>query len=184
MRAGGALLGLGLCLLTASPSCADALRLTSVGIRGGVTGWTVIGADEIEQFQRYDVLATVALPWIWYSETAWGLDTALMASAGALLGGGEAGFIGTLTPVLALRSRDQRFSVDAGIGGALLTRHKFGDQQWGGPFQLVLTGGFRIPIYRALGIGYRYQHLSDADLYGNPSRGADFHMLELTYRFP
>ncbi|MGH7323384.1 MAG: acyloxyacyl hydrolase, partial [Candidatus Rokuibacteriota bacterium] len=141
----------------------------SVGIRGGLTGWSVIGADEIESFQRHDVVATVGLPWSWHSESAWGLDTGLMASAGALLGAGEAGFIGTLTSVLTLRSQDGRFSVDGGMGGALLTRHKFGDQQFGGPFQLVLTWGFRVPVYRAIGVGYRYQHLSDADIYGNPS---------------
>jgi len=183
MRASWAVLCLGLCLLTPAPSRAEGVRLTSVGIRGGLTGFTVIGADERESFQRYDVVATVGLPGSWQSQSGWGLDTGLMVSAGILLGAGEAGFIGTLAPVLALRSEDGRFSLDAGLGGALLSKHKFGDQEWGGPFQLVLTWGLRVPVYRAIRVGYRYQHLSDADIYGNPSRGADFHMLELIYSF-
>jgi hypothetical protein len=158
--------------------------VTSAGVRGGLTGFTVIGADEIESFQRYDVFADIALPWSWFSQSSMVLDTGLMMSAGALLGGGDAGVVGTLNPLLILRTQDQRFSVDAGIGGAVISRHEFGDQEWGGPFQLVITWGFRFPLYRELRAGYRYQHLSDADIYGDPSRGADFHMLELIYRFP
>jgi hypothetical protein len=65
----------------------------------------------------------------------------------------------------------------------VLSRHELGDQEWGGPFQLDITWGFRFPLYRALRAGYRYQHLSDADIYGDPSRGADFHMVELIYPF-
>ena len=175
---------LGLCLVTPAPSGAEDVRLTSAGVRGGLTGVTIIGDDEIEDFQRYDVFADIGLPWSWFSQSPMVLDTSLMMSAGALTGGGDVGLVGTLTPLLILRTQDRRFSADFGVGGAVISRHEFGDQEWGGPFQIAITWGFRFPLYRAWRAGYRYQHLSDADIYGDPSRGADFHMLELIYRFP
>jgi hypothetical protein len=179
-----ATLCLGVCLVAPAPSDAEGVRVTGAGVRGGLTGFTVIGADEIESFQRYDVFADIGLPWSWFSESRWVLDTGLVTSVGALMGGGDAGVVGTLTPLLILRTQDRRFSVDAGVGGGVISRHEFGDQEWGGPFQLVITWGVRFPLHRAWHVGYRYQHMSDADIYGDPSRGADFHMLELIYRFP
>jgi hypothetical protein len=173
-----------LCLAAPVSSDADAVRVTSAGVRGGLTGFTIIGDDEIESFQRYDVFADIGLPWSWFSESTLVLDTGLTTSVGALLGGGDVGLVGTLTPLLILRTQDRRFSVDFGVGGAVISRHEFGDQEWGGPFQLDITWGFRFPLHRSWHLGYRYQHLSDADIYGDPSRGADFHMLELIYRFP
>jgi Lipid A 3-O-deacylase (PagL) len=181
MRARWVIRCLGLCLLTASPTHAEDLRLMSVGVRGGLSGLSVLGDKETESFQQYDVVATAGLPWSWYSESGWGLGTRLMASAGALLGAGDAGFVGTLVPAIAVGRRNSQFSLDLGAGGALLSRHKFGSQDFGGPFQVVLTVGLRVPIYRAIGVGYRVQHLSDATLYGSKTRGADLHMFELIY---
>lgn len=182
MRASWAALSLGLFVLTPAPSHADAFRVLNVGIRGGVDGPNVFGGDEKESFQQYDVFATAALPWVWYSRSGWELGPRLMATAGALIGAGEAGFVGAVVPVVAIGPRDSQLSLDAGIGGALLTRHKFGTQNFGGAFQIVATFGFRVPVYRAIGVGYRMQHLSDAKFYGEGT-GADLHMLELTYSF-
>lgn len=182
MGARWAMLCLALFLLTPAPSHADEFRLLNVGIRGGVDGPNVFGGDEKESFQQYDVFATAALPWGWYSESGWGLSPRLMATAGVLLGAGEAGFVGAVLPVLAFGPRDSPLSLDAGIGAAVLTRHKFGVQNFGGAFQLVVTFGLRVPVYRAIGVGYRLQHLSDAKVYGEGT-GADLHMLELTYSF-
>jgi hypothetical protein len=42
----------------------------------------------------------------------------------------------------------------------------------------VLTFGLRVPVYRAFGIGYRMAHMSDANIYGGHTTGADIHMLE------
>lgn len=74
-------------------------------------------------------------------------------------------------------------AVDAGVGAAILSRHKFGEQDFGGAFQFVLTVGSRVPVYRSIGLGYRLTHVSDATIYGRHSRGADIHMLELTWNF-
>ncbi|MEK7273605.1 MAG: hypothetical protein AAB047_07215 [Nitrospirota bacterium] len=34
-----------------------------------------------------------------------------------------------------------------------------------------------------LGVGYHFQHYSDAALYGQDSRGVDLHLIELIYWF-
>jgi hypothetical protein len=40
-----------------------------------------------------------------------------------------------------------------------------------------------VPLYDRFGIGYRFMHYSDAGAYGANTIGADFHMVELKYRF-
>lgn len=178
-----ALMGLVLCLLAPWPSRAEDLRLLSVGMRARVSGATVLGDVQPEAFQEYDAVASFALPWGRYSQSGWGAGTRLMASAGALRGAGETALVVSLIPVLALGSQDGRLTLDLGIGGALLSKHRFGTQDYGGPFQFALTLGAGVPLYERLGLGYRFLHYSDAGIYGSHTTGADFHMVEFTYRF-
>jgi hypothetical protein len=182
MRARWLLVCLTLLLLIPAPALADEFRLLNVGIRGGVDGPNVFGGDEKEHFQQYDIFATASLPWSKYWESGWGLSTRLMGTAGALIGAGEAGFVATIVPLLAFGPKDSILALDAGVGAAVLTRNKYGEQNFGGAFQVVLTFGLRFPVYRAFGMGYRMAHMSDAEIYGN-GRGADMHMLELTWNF-
>ncbi len=178
-----ALMGLVLCLLAPWPSRAEDLRLLSVGMRARVSGATVLGEVQPEAFQEYDAVASFGLPWRRYSQSGWGAGTRLMASAGALRGAGETALVVSLIPVLALGSQDGRLTLDLGIGGALLSKHRFGTQDYGGPFQFALTLGAGVPLYERLGLGYRFLHYSDAGMYGSHTIGADFHMIEFTYRF-
>lgn len=171
-------------LLVPWPSRAEDIRLMNVGIRAGFTGASVLGEEQKEAFQEYSAFATLGLPWGRYSRSGWGVGTRLIASLGALqASGGASGVIGSLVPVIAFGSQDGRFAIDIGGGGALLSTHHFGKQNFGGPFQIVATMGVSVPLYQRLGAGYRFQHYSDAGLYGSDSRGADFHMIELTYRY-
>ena len=128
-------------------------------------------------------MAQLALPWRWYSESGWGAGTRSYSVLVHLMGRVRPDFITSLVPLLSLGSRDGRFYLDAGVGGALLSHQRFGQQEFGGPFQVVATVGAGLPVYDHFGIGYRFQHYSDAGLYGTDSRGADFHMMEITYRF-
>jgi hypothetical protein len=159
------------------------MHVTKVGIRWGITGPSVIGEEQQETFQEYSMVAHVRLPWDWRSPSGWGLGTKLIASAGALRGGGEEGFIGSLIPALEFGKKDGWISIEAGFGGALLSHHKFGRQDFGGPFQIAATVGASVPVSQRIAVGYRLQHYSDAEIYGGNSRGGDFHMLELTYRY-
>jgi hypothetical protein len=174
---------LGVLHVVPAPSEADELRLLNVGLRGGAAGPNVFGGDEDERFQQYDVVATAALPWSWYHSSGWGVSSRLMASGGVLAGGGDAGFVGSVVPLVAVGPRGSQLSLDGGVGAAVLARHEFGEQDFGGPFQIVLTFGVRVPVRRALAVGYRMQHISDARIYGDEGNGADLHLLELTYRF-
>jgi hypothetical protein len=106
-----------------------------------------------------------------------------MGSVGALTGGGDTAFLTTLVSGIAVGPRNSLFSVDIAVGGSLLSRQEFGRHDMGGPFQFVLTFGVRVPIYKAIGLGYRFHHMSDATIYGHGAKGIDTHMLELTYTF-
>lgn len=178
-----ALLGLVLCLLVPSLSAAEDLRLLSVGVRARVTESTVLGKPQPESFEEYDAVVHLGLPWERYSLSGWGVGTRLMGSAGVLRGAGETALVASLIPMLAFGSQDGRFTLDMGAGGALLSRDRFGTQDYGGPFQFALTLGAGFPLYQRLGVGYRFLHFSDAGINGSDTIGADFHMVELTYRF-
>ena len=107
----------------------------------------------------------------------------LLASAGVLQGAGKTALVTSLIPVLAIGTQDRRFTVDLGAGFALLSRHRYAQQDFGGPLQSALTLGVGVPLYRRVGVGYRFLHYSDGGAYGEHTIGADFHMIELIYRF-
>ena len=169
-------------LLAPGLSYSEEMRLLSISVRARISGATVLGEQQPEEFQEFDVMANFGLPWESYSTSGWGVGTRLMASAGLLRGAGETGLVVSLIPGLALGSKDGRFFVDMGAGGALLSRYQFGTQDFGGPFQFALTVGAGFPLYKQLGLGYRFMHYSDAGVHGGDTIGADFHMIEFTYR--
>ncbi len=177
------LLGFICSLLAPGLSHAEGLRLLNLSMRARVLGATVLGEQQPEEFQEYDVAANFGLPWERYSTTNWGMGTRLMASAGIMRGGGETALVVSLIPELTLGSEDGRFTLDLGAGGALISRHRFGTQNYGGPFQFALTVGIGVPLYKKLGLGYRFLHYSDAGVNGSDTIGADFHMIEFSYRF-
>lgn len=178
-----ALMGFVKCLLVPWPSRAEDLRLLSIGLRARVSSATVFGKVQPEEFQEYDAVLTWGLPWERYFPPGWGVGTRLMASAGVLRGAGENSLVISFIPALALGSQDGRFTLDMGVGGALLSEYRFGTQNYGGPFQFALTLGAGVPLYKHLGAGYRFLHYSDAGANGSHTIGADFHMVEFTYRF-
>ncbi|PKN37121.1 MAG: hypothetical protein CVU62_10975 [Deltaproteobacteria bacterium HGW-Deltaproteobacteria-2] len=160
------------------------LRLLSVSIRVNFSNTDVLGDVAPEEFGEFDVAANFRLPWAsWYSKSGWGSEIRLMTSVGALYGAGATALVVSLIPLVTFGSQDGRFTLDMGAGGALLSRHTFGTQDFGGYFQFALTAGVSIPLFKRLGVGYRYLHYSDAAIYGHQHTGADLHMLELNYRF-
>ena len=170
-------------LIAPGSSRSEEFRLLSLSLRARVSGLTTLGAQSPEKFQEYDLSANFGLPWERYSTTGWGVGTRLMASAGVLHGGGETALVVSLIPGFALGSEDGQFTLDLGAGVALLSRYRFGTQDFGGPFQFALTMGVGIPLYKQLGVGYRFLHYSDAGVNGPDTIGADFHMIEFIYRF-
>lgn len=164
-------------------SQAEEIRLNSIGVRGGVSGSSPIGEKETEYFQEYDVMVNWSLPWEWHSMSGWGVGTRLMGSVGAMTVQGDTAFISTVVPGFVFGKNDGRLSLEVGGGGALLSQHRFAQQDMGGMFQLVWDVALRAKVYEGIGVGYWFHHLSDATLYGHNSRGADLHMIEASYRF-
>lgn len=161
---------------------AEELPLLSLSARARVSNATTLGAQQPEEFDEYTLAAHFGLPWQARSATGWVIDTRLMASAGLLRGAGENALVVSLVPELGFWHQGWPLLVDLGAGGALLSRSRFGTQDFGGPFQFALTAGARIPLFRRVGVGYRFMHYSDAGLNGE-TVGADFHMIELYWRF-
>jgi hypothetical protein len=162
---------------------AEEKRLPEVGLRAGFSGLDLIGAQTEKYFQQYDAFVRFDLPWERYSESGWGYGTRFLVSAGVVSAAGDKEFVTTLVPRIVLGDKEERISLEAGGGIALLSGYKFGSQDLGGPFQFVWDIGLRLKIYRGLRLGYNFQHISDATIYGNGSRGYDINMVEIGYRF-
>ncbi len=170
-------------LLAPGPGYAEEMRLLNLGLRVRISGETVLGKDQPEQFEAYDLSANFNLPWRRNYSSGWGFGSRLMTSAGIIRAGGEQGLVVSVIPGITWEREDGRVFVDAGAGAALLSRYQFGTQDFGGSFQFALTAGAGFPLNKSLGLGYRFMHYSDAALHGSGTTGADFHMIELSYWF-
>ena len=170
------------CSLLPSGSVAADLELLSIGARARVGEKRVLGKVAPESFREYDVVATLRLPWQHYTASGWGIGTRLMGSAGILEGANKTALVVTAIPLLAFGSEDGRFTLDVGAGLALISEHRFAQQDFGGPLQGALTFGASVPLYQRVGVGYRFMHYSDWGAYGPSSIGVDFHMIEFSWR--
>ena len=163
---------------------AKPITLIRVGPRVGVSGKSPFGKDQKEDFQQYDVAALFRLPWGWQERSSGlKLDMRLLASAGELAAAGDTSLMATLVPCLAVSSPNGAVSIDVGAGTAFFSNYKFGVQNFGGPAQIVGTAGIGLNPFPGFYAGYRFQHFSDAGIYGATSLGVDMHMLEIAYRF-
>jgi hypothetical protein len=171
-------------VLTSSSNLAAELRLESLAVRGGFSGSSVIGEEQQTDFNQLDLALAARLPWEWNVGTGWIIKTRLLTSAGVLRGSQETNGVFTLVPLDVIFGRkDGLLSIDMGVGVALLTDYKFGEQNFGGPFQFVWTWGATSRFAGPFGVGYHFQHYSDATIYGSESRGVDLHLFEIIYWF-
>jgi hypothetical protein len=170
-------------VLATGPSRASDVELLSVGVRVRVGDQKVIGVQQPVSFHAYDVTTTIRLPWQEPLSSDWVAGARLLASVGVLQGGDKTALVASLVPVLAFDLQNGRFTLDLGAGLALLSRHHYGEQDFGGPVQAALTFGVAVPVYERIAVGYRFVHYSDGRAYGRDTIGADFHMVEVSYRF-
>ena len=176
---------LALSILISEQSIAGDMTLLSIGPRYGFSlNEPLLGKRQTETFNLVDVAATFRLPWSWpLGQSPWSVETRLITSAGALSAAGTTGFIATVQPDVALTGWNDFVSIDAGVGLAFLSREQYGSQDFGGPVQLGLTMALQIhPISHAYA-GFRFQHFSDAGMYGSDSLGIDLYLIEVGYRF-
>jgi hypothetical protein len=170
-------------LRAASGVAAEGPDLHSLSVRVRVGGQRVIGVEQPERFEEIDLAANWRFPWSRYGTKGWGTEARFLTSIGWLSGARHDALVLSALPLLAFCSEDGRFTVGAGAGLAVLSRHRFEQQDLGGYLQGALTFGASVPVYRRLGLGYRFVHFSDAAVYGQDTIGADFHMAEFAYRF-
>jgi hypothetical protein len=170
-------------VLAAWPARAAEWDLLSVGVRAQVWEQRVLGKEQPESFNEYDLVAAVRLPWDGPSFWGFEVNTRLLGSVGALQGADKTAFVATAIPALAFIRRDVPITVEFGAGLALISEHRYGDQEYGGPLQFALTFSVGVPVYKRVAIAYRFMHYSDAGAYGTETIGADLHMIEVTYNF-
>ena len=117
-----------------SPQLGDAneTNWVAIGLRAGLST-----ADSEEDFEQYELFATYGLPWRWKLTSGWSLSTRINLSAGALRSGDDTGFIGSTGPSITLSMVQDRIQLDGGISAALLSEYKFGQENFGGPFNLL-----------------------------------------------
>ncbi len=173
-----------LCLAAPRHSRAADLELRSLGVRAQIGEKSrVIGEAQPESFHEYDIVASFQLPWERQFQSGWGARSRLLTHAGVLTGENKTALVASAIPTLAFGRQDGQFKVEMGVGLALLSRHLFELQDFGGPLQFALTLGVGVPLNRRVEIGYRFMHYSDAGAYGSRTIGADLHMVELLYLF-
>ena len=173
-----------LVVMIPSLSLSAELALESFQLRGGLSGGSPLGEEQQQQFYQGDVALTARLPWEWDVGYGWVFRTRVLGSAGVLRAAQDTAGVFTFLPLdIAFGRKDGLVTIDMGGGGGLFTRHTFGTQDFGGPFQFVWTFGITSRFAGPFGAGYHFQHYSDATIYGAGSRGTDLHLFEVIYWF-
>ena len=165
------------------------LFINASAARGAEQEWVEAGARigfsksvHGESFNQLEIAAAWRLPWTWMLDSGWRLDSRINASAGVLHGGGDTAAIATTGPGLAWVSPSQQFTVEAGISPTLVSRHEFGNADFGGIFQFTSFIGLNYRIGKQTTTSFRVQHMSNAGIYDrNP--GLNQAMLGINYRF-
>ena len=159
------------------PLSASEIAWRSAGLRGGIDD-----DRNDENFEQYEGFATWKLPWLWQWDHGWKIGTYLEANAGVLSGGGTAAFVGSVGPGLYISGLKDMVEISMGLNPTIISKHKFGDENLGGPIQFTSHIGLNLILTKHYSIGYRLQHMSNGVLYEhNP--GVNMHMIEGGYRF-
>ena len=148
-----------------------------LGLRAGISD-----KRNNEDFEQYEAFAAWKLPWSWDLVSDWNLTTYLEANSGILIGGGQSAFVGSIGPGLYFTGLQDKISIYLGVNPTVISRHEFGDDDLGGPFQFTSHIGIDFNIARHFAVGYRLQHMSNFVFY-HPNPGLNLHMLEGAFRF-
>ncbi len=151
----------------------------SIGLRGGVG---INGSKNDEDFKQYEGFTTWTRPWSRRRNSGWTIGTYIEANAGVLRGGGTSAFVGSIGPGIYIKGLEDILEIYMGINPTIISKHKFGDENLGGPIAFTFHVGINFIFAKHYNIGYRLQHMSNGGLYeDNP--GLNMHMIILGYRF-
>jgi lipid A 3-O-deacylase len=170
--------GFAICLvLWSTPSSGASFRLDSVGVRGGSS--LVDGSSSFNETQGF---VNCSLPWLWDLGKEWSVQPRLDFSAGWLGNRSKDAVIGTIGPTLVLRRERLPFSLEAGTGPTLLSRHNFPSSDLGSAVQFSTFVGLNWEFARHWSVGYRFDHISNAGI-SSPNPGLRMHLFSVSYRF-
>jgi hypothetical protein len=133
-------------------------------------------------FRQAEAYSNWKLPWVWNINTNWSLATRLDLSAGSLYKHPEVGFVGTLGQSVVLERKGLPFALVSGVSPTLISRYRYGDTDFGEPFQFTSQIGLSWRPGAHLELSYRFQHMSNAGINDNNS-GLNLHMFGIGYRF-
>lgn len=153
----------------------------------GETAWLSAGfwAGRVERYKKeiknYELNVSYRLPWSSRAR-GWEIDTALTAGLHSLKNRNDTKVGISVGPGFCLYHRGLRLALDAAGRIALLSGDSIGRLDMGGRFQFIAHAGLTLYPLWNIGLGYRFEHISNDSLYdSNP--GIDFHMVGLSYRF-
>lgn len=174
---------LALLLLTAlalschpGPSLAAQALWSSAGVRGGFSA-----DNKDHHLSQIEAFGVYQLPWEMRADSGWGANTQVQLAAGLLSSAGDHGFIGSVGPALNLGKPGFPLEIDLGVSVAVLTRDTFRDRDYNGYAQFISHGGLNYRFSQGMGIGYRFQHMSNAGMNGHSNPGVDMHMISLNW---
>ena len=147
---------------------------------GGRFGFPAKGTSE--GFRLAEGFVDCNLPLSWRLGNNFLVKTRIDFTVGWLGGGGKEAATASAGPTFVLRYKDLPLSLEGGSSSTLLSRHEFGDQDLGGPFQFNTHIGLSWDVTRRWRIGYRYDHISNAGIY-RPNPGLNLHTFAVSYVF-
>ncbi len=164
-------------LFLATTVVAEDLSPTQTGVRAGFS----TGGMQ-EYFFQTEAFAQWETPWHWDLGNDWSIRTSVEARLGSISGGGDTGVEGCIGPNARVGRQGFPVYLDLGAGIGGISRHKYGDENLGGPLQGFSHAGIGVELGRNIEVGYRYHHMSNANIYDtNP--GVNLHMFTIQYRF-
>jgi hypothetical protein len=176
-----ALLLAGITCIAPNVWCSDQEQgFRTVGVRGGFEA-----TSRNIEFHQYEVYTSYGLPWSIRADSGWGVAMQANASAGALRGDGETGFIGTLGPGLIFDKPGGGPALDLGGDLCFLDRYKFGSVNLNGNPLFEGHLGVAWRFSGGPGVSYRFQHMSNGGLglHGSGNTGLDMHMFGVSWNF-
>lgn len=143
-------------------------------------GWSLF--LEINDIDSYELYYLRHLPWIFYNNELFKINTNLNISGGLIRQDDDSDYFGTFSSNLVLTSINNKASADIGGGIALISDDRVGEHNFGGTFQFNFNWGISYnKIFKNLGIGYRFYHLSDAGIFDG--RGLNRNLIEIFFEF-
>jgi lipid A 3-O-deacylase len=150
---------------------------SSIGASGG---WSLTAGGQ--GFEQYELDAAYQLPWQWRPCGHTQLSTRVDLTAGMLRQGNTQSFLAAAGPALELQWEGIPIALEGGVSLTLLSLHAFPEEDLGGPVQFISHLGLNVLLGRYWVLGYRAQHMSNADIYSH-NHGLNMQMIALGYRF-